>query len=177
MGILAWLLVGAGVLAGLVALILGVGGFLPRSRAASRTLRSNQPPEVVWLVITDYRNVPTWHGQVKRVERLPDRDGQEVWREIHRGGTPLQLVTTETVPYRRLVRAILDEKKIFSGRWEFDLEPDQGGSRLTITEHGEVANPFLRFVWHLSNPAMYVEMYLKALAKKLGEEAVLEAHS
>jgi uncharacterized protein YndB with AHSA1/START domain len=170
-------LLSVGVLAGLVVLMVGVGSFLPRSRTASRSLRSNHSPEDVWRVITDYRTVPTWHGQVKRVERLPDRNGQEVWRELHRGGAPLQLVTTETVPYRRLVRAILDEKKVFSGRWEFDLEPESGGCRLTITEHGEVANPFFRFLWHLGNPAMYVEMYLKALAKKLGEEAVLEARS
>jgi hypothetical protein len=177
MGIPGWVLVGVGVVAGLVGLMFVIGSFRSRTRSASRTLRTGHPPEAVWLAITDHANVSSWYSEIKGVQRLPDRNGQEVWRELHCGGAPLQLITTESVPYRRLVRAIVDEKKVFSGRWEFDLQPDAGGCLLTITEHGEVANPFIRFLWHLSNPATYIERYLKALARKLGEQPVLEVRS
>lgn len=178
MGILGWAAVVVGVLVGLLVLITLVGSFFPRSRVAARTLKSGCPPELLWQIITDFAAVPKWHAQVRRVERLCDRDGHEVWREIHKGGAPLQLESVECVPYRRLVRRIVDEKKVFSGRWEYDLAPDGSGSRLTVTEHGEVGNPFFRFLWTvMMNPTMYIDLYLTALAKKLGEDAVLESCS
>jgi len=34
----------------------------------------------------------------------------------------------------------------FGGRWEYDVAPDGNGSRLTITERGEVYNPIFRFM-------------------------------
>ena len=55
----------------------------------------------------------------------------------------------------------------FRGRWEFDIVPREHGSTITITEHGEIPNPFFRFMARMfMDPAMYLELYLKALAKK-----------
>ncbi len=171
MDLLPWLLMSLGVVALVLAAIAVAGAFMARSHAVFRTLESKQPPEVVWAVVTDFPNTPTWHPEVKQVERLSDHEGHAVWRETYRNGYPIRLETTEATPPCRLVRAIQDEKGPFQGRWVFELTPTDAGTRLTITEHGDIANPFFRFMARVfMNPAIYLELYLKALAVKLGDE-------
>jgi len=152
-----------------------LGCFFPRYHVAARSLRSRRPPEDVWNVISDYAAVPAWHPEIKAVERLPDRNGHDVWRETDRRGYPVQLETVEAVAPRRLVRAIADERGPFSGQWEFDIEAVEEGSRVTLTERGQVPNPFFRLMFRLfMTPTFYLEIYLKALAVKLGDAPVLE---
>src|SRR5262245_14448619 len=170
-----WLLVGAGCVAGVLAAIAAVGCLFPRRHVASRSLRTKQPPEAVWNVVSDFAAVPIWHPEVRSVERLPDRRGHDVWRETDRRGYPMQLETVEALAPRRLVRAIADEHGPFSGQWEFDITAADGGSRVTLTERGQIPNPFFRFMFRMfMTPTWYLELYLKALAVKLGDEPVLE---
>ena len=175
MGVLGWIPVLVGVLVGLLVPILVTGMLLPKAHVVSRSLNIHAPPEKIWQVISDFQSVPTWHPGVIRAERLPDRDGREVWRETYKGGHPIKLETTELLPPRRLVRSMADANGPFTGQWEFELTPADEGCRLTITEKGEVARPLSRLVfrWFMS-PAMYLEKYLKALAAKFGGAAVVE---
>lgn len=46
----------------------------------------------------------------------------------------------------RLVTAIVDRHLPFAGSWTYEFTPDGAGTRLTITERGEVYNPFFRFI-------------------------------
>src|SRR5206468_12576425 len=62
-----------------------------RSHVAARSLRSKRSPEEVWAVVSDFAAVPSWHPEIKTVERLPDRDGHDVWRETDRRGYPVRL--------------------------------------------------------------------------------------
>ena len=167
-------IVGILVIAGV--LLHVAGSRMPATHVVGRSLKLRRDPEAVWNVITDFANVPTWHGHVKKAERRPDENGNEVWHEHHKGcGTPLKLETTECVPPRRLVRTIDDGQQFFRGRWEFDLEPEGGGCRVTITEHGEILKPFVRAMARLFfNPATYLDQYLKALARKFNEEPRVE---
>jgi uncharacterized protein YndB with AHSA1/START domain len=174
MGVLGWFLLVMGVLVGLLVLIVVTGILLPRRHVVSRSLTIQAPPAKIWEIISDFRNVPTWHPQVIRAERLPDHHGREVWRETYKGDFVMKLATTELLPPRRLVRSIADEKGPFTGCWEFEIIPADEGSRITITERGEVSNPLIRLMFRLfMNPAMYLEKYLKALAAKFGAAAVL----
>lgn len=174
-GILWWVVIGVGALAGILALVTAIGALLPKRHVASRAVRLKQPPEEVWKVVTDFAAAPAWHRAVQQVERLADKDGHEVWRETYAGGYPIVLETKEAVPPRRLVRSIADESGPFTGRWEFALSPEDGGTRVTLTEHGEVRNPFFRFMARaFMDPAAYLELYLKALADRFGEPAVIE---
>jgi carbon monoxide dehydrogenase subunit G len=177
MVILYWIL---GILGGLV--LLGVtlhliGTRLPAGHVIGRSLRVDQTPEAVWQVIRDFAAVPTWHPHVKKAERLPDENGLEVWQEHHKGsGAPMRLETRESTPPTRLVRAIDDGQQFFRGRWEFDLVPDGAGSRLTITEHGEILKPIARSMARLFfNPATYIDLYLKALARKFNQEPAIQS--
>ncbi len=153
-----------------------IGSRLPATHVIGRSLRLRRDPETVWGAITDFPNVPSWHSHVKKVERLPDENGHEVWHEFYKGvGVPVKLETIECVPPRRLVRSIDDGQQFFRGRWEFDLAQEGDGCRVTITEHGEILKPVVRALGRLFfNPAMYLEQYLKALAGKFNEEPHVE---
>jgi len=152
-----------------------IGLCTPRRHTATRTLRTNQSAETVWRAITDYQNQPRWRGDLQQIVRLADRNGHEVWREVYEDGTAITLETTEAAGPRRLVRVINDEGGPFSGRWEYDIKEDGTGSLLTITEHGEVPNPFFRFVArYLLGHTYFMEKFEKDLAASFGEEAVIQ---
>jgi uncharacterized protein YndB with AHSA1/START domain len=173
--LMIWLLMPVALLTSLIFIITAVGLSIPRQHVASRTLRTHQSPEIVWRAITDYEGQPAWRKEMKGVERLPDKDGREVWREIYENDSPITLETAEAEAPRRLVRTIADEGGPFSGRWEYDIKADGDGSRLTITERGEVPNPFFRFASRfLIGHTYFMEKFQKDLAAKFGEEAVIE---
>jgi uncharacterized protein YndB with AHSA1/START domain len=174
MGILGWCLMVAGLLAGLVSVATIVGCFLPRGHMATRTLALKQPPEAVWTVLRTGEDYPKWWSIVKTVERQPGADGRELWRLDYMDGNRFVLEVAEAASPSRLVMRIDDVNKLFSGQWDYALEPADGGSRVTLTERGEVANPLIRLMARLMmDPHMYIDVHLKALAAKFGETPVL----
>jgi hypothetical protein len=171
--------IAAGFLLGLLVLVwVGLriaGGRLPAEHETSRSLLLNQAPEAIWLVITDFPQMPSWNPLVREIERLPDRRGHPVWRETYRNKDQLTLETTEAVAPRRLVRVIADENFPFRGSWEFAIEPAGVGSRLTVTERGTIPSPFIRLMFRLfHDPAKTLEEYLEALAARFAETARIE---
>ncbi len=174
-GWLFWVAVALDVVAGILLAITMLGLLCRKAHQVARTIALNQTGETVWQAISDFAGVPGWNKMVVKVERLEDRNGHEVWRETYTGNYPILLETTTAAPPQRLVRTIADENGPFSGRWEFDLAPQEAGCRVTITEFGEVPNPFFRFMARMfMDPAQYIELYLKALAAKFGETAKIE---
>ena len=136
---IVWILVGlVGIIATFALVATLVGLSQPKNHTASRRLSLKQSPETIWAVITDHANEPQWQPYTQTVTKLPDRNGNEAWefKPKGRGSPPMILVTTEKVAPTRMVRTIDDTKQVFSGRWEFTLTPADGGTRLTITEHG-----------------------------------------
>jgi len=91
-----WALVVIGSLAGLVVLVALLGALLPRHHTAARRARFNRPVAEVWKAITDIEAFPSWRKDLASVERLPDREGRPVWREIGKFGA----MTLETVDLR-----------------------------------------------------------------------------
>jgi uncharacterized protein YndB with AHSA1/START domain len=138
--------------AGLVGLILVllvvvaiVGALLPRNHEASRSLVLNAPPEEVFRVIADFEHAATWRRDIQRTEILGSVNGHLRFRE-HRqhGATTYDVLRQE--PPRILVTEIVDRDLGYSGSWTFSLVPEEGGTRLTIEERGEVSNVIFRFM-------------------------------
>ena len=170
-----WILIVVGVIAGLIALIAIIGALLPKGHTAARTTVINKPPDVLWQAMTDCAAFPQWRTDVKSVEVLPDRNGHKVWREDGKNGK-LTLETIEASPPSRLVLLIADPDLPFGGKWTYELQPSPGGSRVTITEDGEVYNPIFRFMSHVFfSQSASIETYLKALGKKYGEDVQLSS--
>jgi uncharacterized protein YndB with AHSA1/START domain len=168
--VLYWAAIGIACLAGVVILLALIGCFVRREHVVSRSLTIPRPPEEVWQVITDFAAAPTWQPELKTVERLPDIQGHPQWRETDQRGYAMTLETVEIRPPHRLVRAIADVDGPFSGSWEFQIAPTADGSSITLTEKGQIANPFFRLMFRLfMKPTWYLDLYLKALAARLGQ--------
>jgi ribosome-associated toxin RatA of RatAB toxin-antitoxin module len=158
-----WTLVGLVAVAGLVAF---VGWMLPVGHVASRSARFNQPPEAVYGAITDVRKYGDWWSEVKGVDMLEPANGKIRFRE-HMSTGPIVFEVDEAVPATRYVTRIADPGQPFGGTWTFELAPEAGGTRLTITERGEVYNPIFRFMSHfVFSQTATMESFLAGLGRK-----------
>jgi len=165
-----WVLIGLGAVVLLVGVATVIGAMLPRSHVASSAITLSQPPDTVWAVIRDLGAVPSWWGDVKASERLPDEGGRERWRQ-QTGMGPMTLEITESrTPDRLVTRIVTPPGADFGGTWTYEVVTATGGSRLTITESGWVANPFFRFVSHMFFGVHgTMDKYLEALGNRFGE--------
>lgn len=169
-----WLIGITGAVGGLVILVLAIGALLPKQHVVIRRARFKQSPEVLWQTLTDAQAVPSWHPDVQRVDRLPDRNGHPVWLEVDRHGEGIPFEIVEAVPPRRLVRRIADPKLPFGGSWTVELTPVEGGCEVTLTERGEVYNPIFRFVSRfIMGHKATMDAFLNALGKKFGEAILI----
>lgn len=169
-----WVLGTVGVLVAIGLIIYAVGLLLPKSHVASMSARYAASPEALWTTLTDPASFPQWRPGVTRVEILPDENGQRGWREFGSQDAISYRVTQSDRP-RRLVARIADANLPFGGTWTYELVPADSGTRLTITERGEVYNPIFRFV------SRFVMGYtgtmtgvLRALGTRQGETVVPE---
>jgi carbon monoxide dehydrogenase subunit G len=136
--------IGGGV-ALLVAVVAIVGYSLPVRHVATRVARVAQPPEAVYAVLSDVDRYPQWRPGVKRVQRHPDREGGAAWTEEVSGmEVPLYFERMERPSL--LVARIAAGALPFGGTWTYRITPTASGSEVTITEDGEVYNPFFRFM-------------------------------
>jgi uncharacterized membrane protein len=132
-------------LLGVCVLVTTGGLFMPRQHIAMESVVLPVAPEVVYAAVRDIESAPSWRSDLQRVELLPDRGDNRVYREIGDDGATTFEVT-EDRPNERLTTQIADVGRAFSGRWVFQFAPAEGGgTRLTLTEVGDVPNPVLRF--------------------------------
>jgi uncharacterized protein YndB with AHSA1/START domain len=146
-----------------------LGARYPPDHHFTREVVLKAPPERVWAAVTDFAAAPAWNPLVKRSRREPDHDGHEAWREWLAAGPPMLMLTKESEAPRRLVREIVDEKQSFGGTWTFVLTEAEGGTHVRLSEDGMVPGPVFRFMVRRFGPGRYVERYLEALARHLGE--------
>lgn len=166
------------VVVALVAAVLGMGYSLPVKHVASLQMKCRLAPQQVWEVIVDFPSYASWRKGVVGVQRLADVNGHPVWHEVEKDGGGLQYETVSLEPGRRLVRRIAGEGLPFGGTWTFILEPHDGGTRLTITEDGEIYNPIYRFVSRfILGYQNSMQMYLSDLAGRLGTNDICSGTS
>ena len=163
------------VVVGLGLIVVLVGYLLPVKHEATVTARVPATPEQVWQALTDVAAYPTWRGDVTSVEMLPTDSGHVAWREQGRNGAISYVIEHADAP-RRLVTRITDESLPFGGTWEYVVTPDRTGSRVRITEHGEVYNPVFRFVSRfVMGHTATASAYLRALGARFGTTVQPEA--
>lgn len=167
-----WLLVVPAVLAVLAALVFVVGLFRPRSHVARTRARFASPAASIWAVISDFERWAEWQPGMKRIERLPERDGlPALITEGEWGEMPMEIEVLE--PPRRLVTFV--DGGVFRGRWTWELEPAAGGGTVvTLTEEGEIDNPFFRAVMIFHDNYKTMLGVQRALAGRLDETVEAE---
>jgi len=136
-----WTIVALAAVVGVIGL---VGYFLPVGHEASRSAELNKPPEVVFALIADPGTYRGW------------------WQ-----GSEVKTAVVENVPPSRLVTKIVDETQ-FGGTWTFEVTPTSSGSRLTITERGEIYNVVFRaLAKYAIGYTGTMESFLEAAKRKL----------
>lgn len=161
-GIVAGLLL----LAGIIAVI---GSTLPKAHVASRSILLHRTPQAVYTVVRDFDSAPKWRSDVKRIE-VDAQPGKPVYfREDGKNGT-INYELVEDVPPQRMVTRIRDTDLGFSGQWTYSFAPENGGTRVTIREDGEVSNVIFRFMSrYIFGQTATIDSYLTSLAKHFGE--------
>jgi ribosome-associated toxin RatA of RatAB toxin-antitoxin module len=130
-----------------IALLIGVvaaaGWMLPVSHQASRSAEFRRPPADVYALVADVREYPAWWSEVSKVDVLAETPRLRFRDHMSTG--PVVMAVQEAAPPSKFVTVIDDPDQPFGGTWTFEIVPTpSGGSRLTITERGEIYNPVFR---------------------------------
>jgi len=158
----------AGFLIVVVLVVVAIGYALPVDHVARREATFDQPPERVFAALEDVDRYPTWRSDVNSVEVLA-RSPAPRWREHGSNGT-LTFEFQEVRSPARLVSRITDTSLPFGGKWTYELAPSGAGTRLAITEHGEVYNPVFRFMSRfVFGHTAAMEKFLRDLGAHLGK--------
>ena len=81
----------------------------------------------------------------------------------------------EDSPGQRMVTRITDTNLGYGGKWTYVFAAEGTGTRLTITEDGEVSNVIFRFLSRYAfGHTATIDSYLTALGKQFGETVTPE---
>ena len=163
MKLLIFILVG---IVGGVLVIFGVmaliGSMLPKAHVASRSILLHRTPQDVYAVVRDFSSAPKWRADVKRIEV----ETPVYFREEGKHGT-VNYELVEDVPAQRMVTRIRDTDLGYSGQWTYSFTPENGSTRVTIREDGEVSNVLFRFMSrYIFGHTATIDAYLESLAKR-----------
>jgi uncharacterized protein YndB with AHSA1/START domain len=122
-----------------------VGARLPVEHVASVRAEFQQPPEALWERLTDVEDLTSWREGIDEVELLSSQGEPARWREQSGFGT-FVFQTVEADPPRRLEIMIAEGDPDFGGSWAYELEPQGEGTRVTVTERGQIYNPLIRLI-------------------------------
>jgi len=161
-----------GVLVLLVAVVVVIGLLLPKRHVASRSAVIRATPEKIFALISGSQE---WRPDVKSCELIDGEGGKHFQRETSRRGETVLYELEGSRPPLAIERRIATENLPYGGKWSFALEPVDGGTKVRITEDGEVYNPIFRFVsrFVMGHTAM-LDAYLKALGKAVGQDVRIE---
>ncbi len=138
--------IGVLLLIGAILLIVLIGFALPQNHVASLSAEFDASPTQVWEAITEVRDYPEWRSGVESVEVTSTQGELLSWIERGSAGEIPLSVESQAAP-RSLVTRIDSQVLPFGGSWSYEIEAlTADRARLTITENGEVYNPFYRFV-------------------------------
>jgi hypothetical protein len=137
-----WVLVSLAIPVAMLLIVMIIGYLLPVEHHASVKCTVNATPEEVWKRLADIGSYPVWRTNVKSVEITSPVS----WMETNKRNEELPFRILERREPSKLVTVIDDKSSPYGGSWEFDIQPANGKTLVTIIENGEVYNPFFRFV-------------------------------
>ena len=162
------------VVVGLGLIVVVIGYLLPVQHVVTVTAHVPATPEQVWSALTDVAAYPQWRGDVTSAEMLPADSGHVAWRERGKNDA-ISYAIEQAEPPRRLVTRITDKSLPFGGGWEYVVTPEGSGSRVQITERGEVYNPVFRFVSRfIMGHTATASAFLRSLGARFGATVVPE---
>jgi hypothetical protein len=148
----------------LVLIVVVIGYLLPQDHVATRSVVVDAPPAAVFATMTNVAAHPQWRPDVERVEVVSESPLR--WKE-HAGGDVITMEATTVRAPDLLVSTIVDKELPFGGAWTCELRAEGTGTRVTITERGEVYNPVFRFMSRfVFGHAATIDRYLADLRRR-----------
>lgn len=165
-----FVIIGIVSLIALLALVAGViallGSRLPEKHVASKSILLRQSPQDVYAVVRDFGSATTWRSDVERIE-ITSAGGPVRFREVGKNGT-VNYELVEDIPGQKMLTRILDTDLGYSGQWTYTFAAENGGTRVTIREDGEVSNVLFRFMSrYVFGHTATIDSYLTSLEKRL----------
>jgi hypothetical protein len=155
-----------GVVVLLVVTVVVIGALLPKRHVVTRTALFKASPEKLFALIAGNQD---WRPDVKACELITD-GGKQFQRETSTHGEMILYELEGSRPPLAIQRRIATENLPYGGSWRFVLDPENGATRVRITEDGEVYNPLFRFVSRfVMGQTATLDAYLKAMGKAVGE--------
>ncbi|HJQ09895.1 MAG TPA: SRPBCC domain-containing protein [Gemmatimonadaceae bacterium] len=127
-----------------VGVVLAIGAMLPVKHVATRERLFAAPPDRLYSAISRVSDYPKWKTGVRAVEEVPAEGGRARFREV--GAEKVTYEITEAKSPERFVTRIADKNLPYGGIWTYELSPANEGTKLRLTENGEVYNLFFRFM-------------------------------
>lgn len=150
---------------GVPLLLATLGRRLPPSHEASRSGFVAAPPARVFALLADPKLAPRWRKGVHFV-RVLDTEPRLRFQERSGQGSLVLEVEEAVAPTRLVIRTAPMRRMVFSGTWTYALAPEDDGTRVTLTERGEVRSPIARlFMHHVLGEATNVNRTIDALQK------------
>jgi hypothetical protein len=160
-----------GVLLALVAVILVVGVLLPKGHSATRSAVFGAPAQQLFALMD---GTQIWRSTVRKYELVSEQEGRRQWRETDTHGSTITYEVTERRPSSLLRTRIVTPNLPYSGTWTLTLEPSGGGTRVRVTEQGEVYNPLFRFISRfIIGQTRTIDVYLRDLGKATGQDVTV----
>jgi hypothetical protein len=159
-----WIIVLALVIWGLVIII---GRMLPVTYTAERSEYIEATPSTLWSIIVNHQKEEDWRNNLIQVTKLPNQEGKPLWKEVRRGKKSYTLKTILSDGPQKLVREIVDNKKI-GGQYSYVIEPEDEGSRLTIKHIHKIYTSSKRVQHSLfsSSNYAYINQYLSDVKQR-----------
>lgn len=161
-----WIIIIILVIVTLAGVLYLIGYFLPVKHQATYSVRLKASPAEVWNLITDYKNYQTWRRGLKSVVM----DDANHWTETTDNGV-IHYEAEIVKPNEVLATRIINKDLPFGGNWILAIAPAGNETQLTITENGEVYNPFFRFMAkYIFGHEATLRQYGEDLSKKINAE-------
>jgi hypothetical protein len=120
--------------------------------------------------VRNFSGLPEWWHSMASVIRISDSTGQEEWLQDMNTGPLVIAVVEERPPFHLTTEIITEENAPFGGRWIYALDPEGGGTRVTVTEDGFIDSLFFRFIANaFIGLHATADSYLRALGARFGE--------
>ena len=139
------------------------GSSVPENHTATGSETFKADIDDVFAMQADVPKHPEWHNMVAEIQDFKEQeDGTATWLAVWKDGNRFQMKRTALIENKLLRVEIKDEADFFSGSWTFNFEEVEGGTKVTITEDGNIPNDFVRGLHNLmSEPAETLNGHLK----------------
>ena len=161
--------------------LLGVMAFMRRDHKVELVVTyPKSAPAAVWRLLTNHAAEPDWLPAFATVGRQADIAGQEVWTHTSLDQRfSFTVRTIAAIPEQRYERLLLRDNQArnqsWDGRWVYELQPQQGGTLLKVTEYGWTDGlPFFITQRVIANPDAFLKYYAEMIGRQLNDPPTIQ---